>query len=245
MTSLSDEVLDLTQLRKHLHKTKKSPKEIKINYYKTGPGDYAEHDQFIGVSVPQLRKISKRYRDLPLTLIQELIESPINEERLLALFILIHHYQKGTAQIKQGVYQFYLVNLPYINNWNLVDASAHWIMGAHLLNVDKSILLTLVRSPILWERRIAIVSTWYFIRHHKLEWTLQLADTLLSDSHDLIHKAVGWMLRELGKRDKKQLVHFIKKNIHRMPRTTLRYAIEKFTPSERKFYLSIPREKQA
>ena len=227
----------LTQLRTVLHQAIKPPSEIKAIYYKTGPGDYAEHDQFIGVTVPSLRKIAKRYSALSWPLIQKLIESPINEERLLALFILINRYQKSDDQIKQAIYQFYLDNLKYINNWNLVDASAHWIIGAHLLNADKSILLTLARSTVMWERRIAMVSTWYFIRQNQFESTMQIAEMQIHDPHVLCHKAVGWMLREVGKRSQQLLIDFLENNAYQMPRTMLRYAIEKFTADERKVYL--------
>lgn len=229
----------LTELRRLLNQAKKPCSEVKTTFFKTKPGEYAEHDQFIGVTVPDLRKISKQYSALSLLSLQELIKSPINEERLLALFILINRYQKNNHQIKQEIYEFYLYNLKHINNWNLVDASAHWIIGAHLLNNDKSILLTLAQSQNMWERRISIVSTLYFIRQNQFEFTLEIAEKLLCDSQDLIHKSVGWMLREMGKRNQQMLVNFLKKNAHQMPRTMLRYAIEKFSASERKVYLSI------
>ncbi len=230
----------LAELKKRLHQFKKPVATMPI-FYKTSPGDYAEHDQFIGVSVPALRQIARQYKTLPLSAVQLLLESPINEERLLALLILVNRYQKENAQTKQEIYQFYLKNLQHINNWNLVDASAHLIVGAHLLNADKTKLITLTKSPILWERRIAIVATWYFIRHHQLKPTIQIAELLLQDQHDLIQKAVGWMLREAGKRDQQVLINFLEKYAPLMPRTMLRYAIEKFSADERKAYLAIPR----
>jgi len=227
----------LLELQTILHQAKKPSSESKTNYYKTGPGSYAEHDQFIGVSVPELRKIAKLYQELPLALLQKLIESPINEERLLALFILVNRYQKENEPTKQTLYQFYLDNLKYINNWNLVDSSAHWIIGAHLSATNKNLLFTLAQSNNLWERRIAIVSTWYFIRQGNVDDTIKLAEMLLHDTHDLIHKAVGWMLREVGKREPQILADFLDQYARSMPRTMLRYAIEKLTPATRKAYL--------
>ena len=164
-------------------------------FFKTGPGEYAEHDRFLGVSVPTLRKIAQDFPHLSIHNIQTLIQSPFNEERLTALFILVNQYTKGTPTLKKDIYQFYVDHIRYVNNWNLVDASAHLIVGAHLYPLNnKEILKTFALSDNLWERRIAIVSTWTFIRHDDFEWTLTLAKHLLQDPHDLIHKAVGWML---------------------------------------------------
>ena len=177
------------------------PEKKRTAFYKTGPGQYAQHDRFMGVNVPTLRKIAKTFYDLPLPEIQALLSSVINEERLLTLFILVGQYQKAETHKKETLYQFYLSNIKQVNNWNLVDASAHLIVGAHLLQADRAPLVTLAKSKILWERRIAIVATWYFIRNNDLEWTFKLARMLLQDTHDLIHKAVGWMLREIGKKN--------------------------------------------
>ena len=208
-------------------------------FFKTGPGEYAAHDQFLGVSVPIVRKIAKDFFTLPLKDLKILIQSPINEERLTALLILVNQYRKGTTPLKNDIYQFYINHIQYVNNWNLVDTSAHLIMGAYLHEqADKSVLLNLAASDNLWERRISIVSTWYFIRHHDLDWTLTLAERLLYDPHDLIHKAVGWMLRELGKRDQSILTTFLDRCASHMPRTMLRYAIEKFPNEQRKGYLT-------
>lgn len=206
-------------------------------FFKTGPGQYSAHDKFIGVSVPNLRKICKEFRELPQNQIQLLLESAVNEERFLALILLVDQYTRGDEKQKEHIFRFYLDNLQYVNNWNLVDASAHLIVGAHLLNGDKDLLLQLAKSQIMWERRVAIVSTWYFIRHHQLEWTLKIAEILLQDSHDLIHKAVGWMLREAGKKEQQVLILFLEKNVKKMPRTMLRYAIEKFPEDQRRKYL--------
>ncbi|HHJ0490372.1 TPA: DNA alkylation repair protein [Legionella pneumophila] len=229
----------LKTLRSELELLKKTDSQPKTIYYKTGPGDYAEHDQFMGVSVPDLRKVAKRYQSLlPFSLLQELLYSPINEERLLALLILVTCYQKGDTSLKQTIFQFYLTHINQVNNWNLVDASAHRIVGAHLLEEDKTLLFTLAESTNLWEKRIAIVATWYFIRNDYFECTLKLAEKLLCDNHDLIHKAVGWMLREAGKRNQSILIEFLNRHAYRMPRIMLRYAIERLMPTMRKNYLS-------
>ncbi|BDG76772.1 MULTISPECIES: DNA alkylation repair protein [Wolbachia] len=206
--------------------------------YKVNVGDYAEHDKFIGVSVPILRKIAKDFINLPLEGITNLVKSPINEERLLALLMLINQYERGDKQLKNEIYKFYMYNLKYVNNWNLVDSSAHLIAGAHLYNKDKEVLVSLAKSEIVWERRIAIVSTLDFIRKGKFKWTLKIAEILLKDTHDLIHKAVGWMLREVGKRNKEVLVVFLDRYAACMPRTMLRYAIEKLPKNERESYLN-------
>lgn len=213
------------------------PKENLSMFFKTEAGSYAEHDTFIGVSVPALRTLAKEFHQLTRQELQELLASPINEERLLALFILVDQYQKGNDLQKEALYQFYLNNLQHVNNWNLVDSSAHLILGEHLDKTDKKLLITLAKSTDLWERRIAIVATWHFIRKNELEWTFKIAKLLLHDTHDLIHKAVGWMLREAGKRDEAMLIQFLDKYAAGMPRTMLRYAIEKFPEEQRKDYL--------
>ena len=226
---------NLIQITSMLELAARSPSTTS-RFFKTGAGDYSEHDQFIGVSNPVLRSIAKEFNTLSIPEIQTLIESPINEKRMLALFILVDQYQKGPMD-KETCYQFYLKNLAHINNWNLVDASAHWIVGAHLMHGDKKPLLTLAKSDIIWERRVAIVATWYFIRHDSLDWTIKLAELLRHDWHDLIHKAVGWMLREAGKRDHQVLIEFLERYSHTMPRTMLRYSIEKLSAEQRKIYM--------
>jgi 3-methyladenine DNA glycosylase AlkD len=227
----------IQQIRSILPSKVSIPKERVGAFFKTGSGHYAEGDEFIGVSVPDLRKIAKDFTHLSLLDIQVLLTSTINEERLLALLILIGQYDKAQENVKEDIYQLYLSNLKYVNNWNLVDASAHLIVGAHLKNKDRNLLLTLAKSTIMWERRIAMVATWYFIRKQDLEWTFRIADILLDDKHDLIHKAVGWMLREAGKRDLSALVAFLDQHAAKMPRTMLRYAIEKLSLDQRKAYL--------
>ncbi|ACE05723.1 hypothetical protein Aasi_0285 [Candidatus Amoebophilus asiaticus 5a2] len=217
-----------------------SPNKEKVaRFFKTGTGDYAEADEFIGVPVPVLRKIAKTFACISLEEIQQLIQSKINEERLLGLIILVNQYGKAPSESKDKIYLFYLSNLSNVNNWNLVDTSAHLIMGAHLLDKDKDILINLANSNSMWERRIAIVATWYFIRKNNLDWTFKIAEILLNDKHDLIHKAVGWMLREAGKRDQQQLILFLNQYTRLMPRTMLRYAIEKFSEQQKKSYLTM------
>lgn len=207
-------------------------------FFKTEIGTYGAHDKFLGITVPNVRKIAKKFHQVNLSEIKQLIASEFNETRLLALIILTDQYAKGNEQTKEAIYNFYLENIAQVNNWNLVDASAHLIIGAHLFTQDKVILNTLAKSPNLWERRIAIVATWYFIKNNLLQPTLEIAVLLLNDTHDLMHKAVGWMLREAGKKDVKILVGFLKQHGNNMPRTTLRYAIEKFPEEQRKKYLT-------
>jgi len=206
-------------------------------FFKTGVGGYAEHDHFIGVRVPTLRKLARSFESLPLDALKLLLTSPINEERFLALIILSHQYKKGSLETKEKIYEFYIQNLNAINNWNLVDASAHLIIGAHLWDKDRRYLMELATSHAMWERRISIVATWYFIKRGDLDWTFKIAALLLKDSHDLIHKSVGWMLREAGVKDLSQLVLFLEIYKSTMPRTMLRYAIEKFPEEQRKSYL--------
>ncbi len=239
MTRASIQLMNRDQISKirSLLQNKASGTQNSKIFFKTGSGQYAEHDQFIGVSVPKLRIIAKEFYDLPLADITTLITSPFNEERLLALFILVDQYAKASEEKKEEIYQFYLNHLSYVNNWNLVDASAHLIVGAHLWKKDKNLLIRLAQSPNLWERRIAIVATWYFIRHNNLEWTFKIATMLLDDTHDLIHKAVGWMLREAGKRNETELLGFLDAHATKIPRTMLRYAIEKLPENVRKSYL--------
>jgi 3-methyladenine DNA glycosylase AlkD len=208
-------------------------------FFKSGKGEYAEGDRFLGITVPVLRDLSKQWKELPLDQISLLLASAYNEERLLGLFILVSHYQKTkSAEQKELIYDFYLNHLDRVNNWNLVDSSAHLILGAYLSDrVDKSILITLTQSQSLWHRRIAMIATLYFIRKFEYEWSIKIADLLLHDTEDLIHKAVGWMLREIGQKEQSILLKFLDLHAHKMPRTALRYAIEKLQEPERKEYL--------
>jgi 3-methyladenine DNA glycosylase AlkD len=212
-------------------------REKTTRFFKTGIGQYAEKDVFIGVNVPTLHKIARDFSSLPLQALYQLLKSEVNEERLLTLLILRRQYIQAPSNIKEEIYHFYLNNLLYVNNWNLVDASAPFILGAHLYDKNRDILLKLAQSQNIWERRVAIVSTAYWIRKHDSAWTLRIALMLLQDTHDLIHKAVGWMLREVGKRDENLLVTFLDHNAEKMPRTMLRYSIEKLPQSLREKYL--------
>lgn len=208
-------------------------------FFKTGKGEYGEGDIFCGLTVPLARKIALKYKDLPRNDITVLLHSKIHEERLIALLILVAQFQKGDAQVQKDVYDFYLANTKYINNWDLVDLSASRIVGVYLADRDRSVLSTLANSQSLWERRISIISTLYFIVIRKeFQDTFAIADILVQDSHDLIQKAVGWMLREVGKRvSEKALEGYLKSRYKTMPRTMLRYAIERFPEEKRKKYL--------
>jgi 3-methyladenine DNA glycosylase AlkD len=232
--SMRQAMFDAIQnLRKTLHASIDSTPEKASIYFKTSEGGYAEHDSFMGITVPTLRKIAKSFLYLSLEDLDLLIQSKINEERLLALIILAAQYKAGALAQKEEIYQFYRTNMRHINNWNLVDASAHLIIGAHLFERDRDILEELAASQNLWERRIAIVATWYFIRKSDLEWTFKIAQLLQNDSHDLIHKAVGWMLRAAGKKDEVRLMSFLSGHAKQMPKTMLRYAMERLAKEQK------------
>ena len=208
-------------------------------FFKTGKGQYGEGDIFIGITVPKLREISKKYQTLQLDDLQKLLDSKIHEYRLSALMILRLKYEKiDDNKFKEEIVNFYLKNTKKINNWDLVDLSCHYILGNWLLDKDRKILYKLAKSKNLWEMRIAIISTFAFIRENQFEDTLKISEIHLSDKHDLIHKAVGWALREVGKKDKKTETDFLNKHYKTMPRTMLRYAIEKFSDNERKHFLA-------
>ena len=213
-------------------------KEVLQRFFKTGPGEYGEGDIFLGITVPEMRKVAKNFYTLTFQDMESLFLSKIHEHRFIALIILCENYKKGNEKEKKEIYTFYLENSKNINNWDLVDISAPKIIGAHLGNKDRKILYKLARSKNLWERRIAIVSTFSFIRNNDFFDTFTISEFLINDSHDLIHKASGWMLREVGKRDEKVLKQFLNKFKDQMPRTMLRYAIEKFSDKIRKSYLS-------
>lgn len=207
-----------------------------LRFFKCGPGQYGEGDAFLGINVPTLRTLSKEFTPASVDELIELLQSRWHEARVLALMILVRKYERSDETLRDEIYRRYLANTNRINNWDLVDASAPGIVGAHLLERDRSPLLALAKSDSLWERRIAIVSTQHFIRHNDFADTFRIAEILLNDRHDLIHKASGWMLREAGKRDQPALERFLRKHAPRMPRTMLRYAIERFTPELRKKY---------
>ena len=206
-------------------------------FFKTGPGEYGEGDVFVGVKVPELRKLAKEYHEITVKEVKQLLRSAIHEERLLALFILVRKYSKGNEAEKKRIYDLYLKNTQFINSWDLVDSSAHHIIGAFLVDKSKEPLYSLAKSMNLWERRISIISTFCFIKQDKYAETLKISEILLTDEQDLIHKAVGWMLREIGKRHLPTEEKFLRKHYKRMPRTMLRYAIEKFPEDKRLRYL--------
>ena len=217
-----------------------SPKKAKVlqGFFRTDVGEYGEGDVFLGVTVPQTRSVAKEFSSLEFSELQKLLKSKIHEERLAALLILVQQFEKGDSAKKLEVFDFYRENISCVNNWDLVDLSAPKICGAHLLENDRQPLYRFALSGNLWERRIAIVSCYTFIRRDDFSDALKISETLLSDSHDLIHKAVGWMLREIGKRNLAAEEKFLKKHYKKMPRTMLRYAIEKFPETKRKAYLS-------
>lgn len=218
---------------------KKEKVAVYTRFFKTGKGQYGEGDQFIGVCVPDTRKVAAKFASLPLVEIQQIIKSPVHEERLLALIILTLQFKKADEQTKKSIYDFYLQNMAYVNNWDLVDSSADKIIGEYLIDKNcKDLLSTLSKSKNLWERRVAIIATFQFIKKNQFETSLKIIKLLINDEHDLIHKATGWMLREIGKRDLSTLVAFLDKYCMQMPRTMLRYAIEKLDNANRLEYLN-------
>ena len=216
------------------------PEKAKIlsRFFKTGKGQYGEGDVFLGIVVPKQRLVAKKYAGLQLTDIGRLLASKIHEHRLVALLILAGKYKQAHAEGRGEIVDFYLKHTRHINNWDLVDLSAPNILGEHLSDKGRTVLYRFARSKNLWERRIAIISTFSFIRKNDFEDTLRISEILLHDDHDLIHKAVGWMLREVGKRDTGVEEEFLKGHHKVMPRTMLRYAIEKFDEEKRRFYLA-------
>jgi 3-methyladenine DNA glycosylase AlkD len=216
-----------------------SLKKAKIlqGFFKTGPGDYGQGDIFLGVMVPQIRTVAKLCQAIPLKEADQLLQSKFHEERLLALLVLILKFKKGNDEEKKEIYELYLARTRYVNNWDLVDLSAKHIVGAYLKERDKKPIYTLAVSNMLWERRIAILATFRYIEEGAFKEALALARILLNDKHDLIQKAVGWSLREIGKRNSTVEEEFLKKYYRRMPRTSLRYAIERFPIKERQAYL--------
>jgi 3-methyladenine DNA glycosylase AlkD len=211
--------------------------QVLQRFFKTAPGEYGEGDVFVGLRVPEIRKLTKEYQALPFSEIIQLLQSSIHEARLLALFILIRAYTQGNASLQEQIFNLYLQNTRFINNWDLVDASAEHIVGSHLRYRNRSPLHALALSKLLWDRRISIMSTFHYIKHGEFAETLRIAELLLRDKEYLIHKAVGWLLREIGKRDHLTEEAFLKVNYKIMPRMMLRYAIEKFPEQSRRQYL--------
>ena len=211
--------------------------EISRRFFKTGPGEYGAGDRFLGLRVPQVRSLARQHKTLPMETLRECLQSPWHEERLLALFILVEQYRRGTETSREAIYQTYLASTDRINNWDLVDSSAEHIVGAHIDPDKLDILERLAVSSSLWERRIAILATFHWIKKGNFSPTVQISKLLLHDSHDLIHKAVGWMLREVGKRNLPCEEDFLAEHYKTMPRTMLRYALERFPESRRQDYL--------
>lgn len=233
MTSIDGVKQDLNRL------ADKEKAEFLPRFFKTLPGGYGEGDRFIGVTVPHQRKVARQYfKTIELDEVEKLLEDPIHEYRLTALFILVYKYEKTKSEAeRETIVNFYLRNIPNINNWDLVDSSADKILGPYLLNKDKNLLYEMANSNELWKQRIAVIATYHFIRNQHFEDTLRIAKLLLTERHDLIQKAVGWMLREIGNRDFKTEYNFLRENYKEMPRTMLRYASEKFEEELRQKFL--------
>jgi len=211
--------------------------EILRGFFKTGPGEYGEGDRFRGIRVPVLRKLCREFRHAGVEVISELLDSPWHEDRMLALLLLMERYRASDETGREALYDFYCSRSDRVNNWDLVDVSCPHIVGRHLQTRDRSPLYRFVESSNLWERRIAIVSTFYFIRNDDFGDTLDLAERLLTDPEELLHKATGWMLREVGKRSQSQLEAFLERHATVMPRTALRYAIERLPEEDRRGWL--------
>jgi len=228
----------LNKLKQDMQKlSSKEKAKILARFFKTGKGEYGYGDVFLGLTVPETRSVAKKYSNLDLKYAEELLKSKIHEHRLVALLILIEKFKQFNERDKKEIIDFYLSNTNYINNWDLVDLSADKILGNYLVDKNKNILYKLANSNNLWEKRISIISTFAFIKQNEFQDTLNISRILLKDKHDLIHKAVGWMLREVGKRNLNIEEEFLKKNYKQMPRTMLRYSIEKFNKNKREFYL--------
>jgi 3-methyladenine DNA glycosylase AlkD len=225
----------IEKIKKDLRASSDASKaKVMQRFFKTGKGQYGEGDIFLGVTVPESRRIARLYHSCDLETVSELLRSKVHEERLVALLILVHKYRSG----EKGIFEFYVRHMKNVNNWDLVDLSAPSIVGAHLADANRSLLYRLAGSANIWERRIAIVATHYFIRNNDFADALKIARMLLGDRHDLIHKASGWMLREVGNRDAAALERFLDSHSAKMPRTMLRYAIEKLPERKRKLFLA-------
>lgn len=206
-------------------------------YFKTGPGEYGAGDRFLGIRVPQLRALARAHRSLPLDAVVEHLRSPWHEERLLALLILVDQHRRGSGEARERIHRSYVEHARFVNGWDLVDTSAEHLVGPHVDPADPTLLDRLAGSDSVWERRIAMMATFHWTRKGAVEPALRIGDRLLGDPHDLIHKAVGWMVREVGKRDPQRFDAFLAERYRRMPRTMLRYAIEKLPEDRRRRYL--------
>jgi 3-methyladenine DNA glycosylase AlkD len=212
--------------------------EFLQRFFKTGPGQYGEGDLFRGIRVPVVRQTVRKFPDVTVETAGKLLKSKYHEDRLLALLMLVRLFQRGDAAMQKKIYDLYLASTKHINNWDLVDSSAEQIVGGYLFDRSRAPLARLARSPLLWDRRISILATFYFIKRDEFDQTLRIAEMHIGDAHDLMHKAVGWMLREVGNRDPAVERRFLRERYRVMPRTMLRYAIEKFPETERKKYLA-------
>lgn len=220
-----------------------SPEKARFlqKFFKTGKGEYGEGDLFLGLTNPLVRNVARANKQTPLPELQKLLDSPYHEARLAALVIMVEQFKKASEEKRKALFDLYIKNTSRINNWDLVDVTCPHIIGLYLLDKDRSVLYELADSSLLWDQRIAMVSCAAFIRRKEYDDALAMAEKLLFHTHDLMHKAVGWMLREVGKRDKETLVGFLERNASHMPRTTLRYAIEHFPPEERKYFMEMKR----
>ena len=224
----------MNEIKKELRKLA-DPEKAKLlqGFFKTGPGEYGEGDVFLGIVMPKQREVVKKYKDASFEDVRALLDSEIHEHRMVGLLILVQKYPKD----KKRIYDFYMKNRKRINNWDLVDVTTPNIVGDYLLDKDRRVLYELAKSKNIWERRISVLATFMFIKNNDYDDSLKIAELLLEDKHDLIHKAVGWMLREIGKRDQRVEERFLKKYHKKMPRTMLRYAIERFDERKRKYYM--------
>ena len=224
----------ITELQKYA-----DPEKAKhsTRFFRAGPGEYGEGDEFLGIKVPLQRKVAKKFRDMELNEVAKLLHNKYHEVRLTAAYLLVYKVEKGDRQTLEEVVQCYLKNLEGINNWDLVDSSCHKILGPYFEDKERDLLYDFARSEDLWKKRIAMITCYHFIRNENFEDALNIAEILVNDDHDLIHKAVGWMLREIGNRDLAAEESFLKKYYQTMPRTMLRYAIEKFDEPLRLKYL--------
>ncbi len=225
-------------LKELLSLKNKDKEKVFVWFFKTGKGQYGEGDQFLGISVPETRSIALKHKDLSLAQVQKLLTNKYHECRLAALLILVYQFRKADKKQKTKIFNFYLKNTKYINNWDLVDLSSYHIIGEYLLNKEKNILYKLAKSKNLWERRIGIVSTFAFIKNKNTVDTFKISELLIGDKEDLVHKACGWMLRETGKRvSEKELISFLENHSSKMPRTMLRYSIERLPENKRQYFL--------
>jgi 3-methyladenine DNA glycosylase AlkD len=228
----------ISKIKKEIQRNSHPDKaKIFLRFFKTGPGQYGEGDKFLGLTMPEQRAIAKKYIDISLNESEKLIQSPYHEHRMTGLIILTYKYLKADEKLKKEIYELYINNYNQINNWDLVDVTAPNIVGSYLLDKNKKILYDFATSNHLWKKRISIISTFTFIKNNQFKDTIKISEILLKDNHDLIHKAVGWMLREMGKRDEKELLNFLDKYHKTMPRTMLRYSLEKLTDEQRKYYM--------